>query len=230
MLRKLAMCSFIAAAFGAGAIHASDQYLTAGGQQVVRNGFGECWRTGAYTHAALYECGKELVLKEAPVLAKVPDEPLALEDECGGDVAEAEETPRQFIYSTELLFKFDSAELVEQGREMLDDLAKDIVAMDLGKVVATAHADRIGSDKYNERLAERRAEAVRVYLVSRGVPEDIIGIDSRGAREPLSGDYCESLGEQTRHNRAMVECLQMDRRVEIEVEGLPRTRTASTGR
>jgi OmpA-OmpF porin, OOP family len=225
MLRKLALCSFIAAAFGAGAPHAADNapYLTAGERQVVRNGFGECWQTGTWsTHAALYECGKAL----APV-AQVEVE----DDECGGDVAELElEMPRQFIYSTELLFRFDSAELADGGREMLDGLAKDIVALDLHKAVATAHADRIGSDEYNERLAERRAEAVRVYLVSKGVPEELIGIDSRGAREPLTGDYCESLGEQTRHNRAMVACLQMDRRVEIEVEGQAKTRTASTGR
>ena len=66
--------------------------------------------------------------------------------------------------------------------------------------------------------------------ISDGVPEDVIGVDSRGSRVPVTGDYCDARGDRKKGNQAMVDCLQLDRRVEIEVEGLPKTRTASTGR
>ena len=125
--------------------------------------------------------------------------------------------PQRASYSAEVLFEFERAELGAGGRKLLDDLAQKLLAIDPEKVTATAHADRIGGAEYNERLSARRAEAIRVYLIEKGVPEKLLHFESRGAREPVSA--CEVMGPETKHNAKLVACLQPDRRVEIEMVG-----------
>ena len=100
---------------------------------------------------------------------------------------------------------------------VLGTTANKLLALDPEKVTATAHADRIGGAEYNERLSARRAEAIRAYLVEKGVPEKRLHIESKGAREPLTA--CEAMGPETKRNLKLVACLQPDRRVEIEIPG-----------
>lgn len=185
--------SFIAVAFAAaGAAHAQGDYLSAGGQP-VRSAYGECWRTGAWTpQAAMTQCDP------APVAAPAP---------------------RRTTFSTEVLFDFDGTELRADGRKVLDDLAQKLLASELESVAATAHTDRMGDDAYNERLALRRADAIRTYLVGKGVPEKLLRVDSKGEREPVTAGRCDALGEESRQNSNLIACLQPDRRVEIEVSG-----------
>ena len=126
-------------------------------------------------------------------------------------------TPQPTTYRAQVQFGFESAELRSDGRKLLDELARQLLAADLEKLTATAHADRIGSVGYNDDLAERRAEAIRDYLLAKGVPEEVVRIQSRGARQPVTNGSCEGLGPETKQNAKLIACLQPDRRAEIEV-------------
>ncbi|MDR2243794.1 MAG: OmpA family protein, partial [Burkholderiales bacterium] len=81
-------------------------------------------------------------------------------------------------------------------------------------VLITGHADRIGSDAYNQGLSERRAETVRAYLVSKGVPTDRIESLGMGKTQPVTHTKCRQTNRQQ-----LINCLAPDRRVELEVKG-----------
>jgi OmpA-OmpF porin, OOP family len=195
MLANVLKHSLIALAITAAYAHAqTGDYLTSGSQEPVRSAYGDCWRTGYWSEErASQDCEPQLAVKDA-----------------------------RASYATEVLFEFQSAELDADGRKLLDDLAQKLVAIEPEKVTATAHADRIGGAEYNERLSARRAEAIRVYLVEKGVPEELLSFEAKGAREPVTAGRCEAMGAETKHNAKLVACLQPDRRVVIEVAGRPK--------
>ena len=82
--------------------------------------------------------------------------------------------------------------------------------------MATGHTDRIGTVAYNDRLSMRRAQAVKAYLVSKGVPADRIYTEGKGKRNPVT------TGCNQKNRKALIACLAPDRRVEVEVVGTPR--------
>jgi len=127
------------------------------------------------------------------------------------------DAPKPTTYRAQVQFGFESAELGSDGRKLLDELARQLLAKDLEKLNATAHADRIGTVAYNEDLAERRAEAIRDYLLEKGVSEDVVQIQSKGAHQPVTNGRCEGLGPENKQNAKLIACLQPDRRAEIEV-------------
>lgn len=120
-------------------------------------------------------------------------------------------------YHAEVLFEFQSARLGDAERNLLDELARKLLADELEGVAATAHADRIGDAAYNERLAARRAGAVRDYLVEKGVSQDLVRVESKGAREPVTAGRCDGMGPEVKQNAQLVACLQPDRRAEIAI-------------
>jgi len=126
-------------------------------------------------------------------------------------------TPQPATFRAQVRFEFESAELGSDGRKLLDELARQLLAADLEKLTATAHADRIGTAAYNEDLAERRAEAIRDYLLEKGVPEEVVHIQSKGAHQPVTNGRCEGMGPESKQNAKLIACLQPDRRAEIEV-------------
>lgn len=107
--------------------------------------------------------------------------------ECDPPVALAQRT----AYEAEVFFEFDRAELAEEGRRVLDDLARRLLQAELVGVVAAAQADRLGGAHYDALLSARRAEAIRAYLVEQGVPESVVQLDARGAAHPLTGGSCD---------------------------------------
>lgn len=116
---------------------------------------------------------------------------------------------------SDVLFGYDSATLSSEGLRELD-LAAHVVAgkmMQLDRVVVVGHSDRIGSDSYNDPLSKRRAEAVRNYLISKGIDSHLISAEGRGAREPL----IECRG--TAITASLKQCLQPNRRVQIMIYG-----------
>ena len=82
------------------------------------------------------------------------------------------------------------------------------------EITIAGHADRLGSDAYNQKLSERRANAVKAYLVSRGVPASKIRAEGRGESEPVTGDDCKGS-----RGKALISCLQPDRRVDVSANG-----------
>ena len=120
-------------------------------------------------------------------------------------------------YSAQVLFGFERTELADEARKVLDELAQKLMAIDPESVTVTAHADRIGDDDYNARLAARREHTIRAYLVDKGVPQARLRFASRGSSEPVTARLCDAIGPETKQNTRLIACLQPDRRVEIEI-------------
>jgi len=118
--------------------------------------------------------------------------------------------------ASKALFDFDKAVLRPAGRAAIDTeiIARLPQVQKLELVLVTGHTDRIGSQQYNQRLSERRANAVRDYLVNRGVPRDRIETLGMGKTQPVPGVVCNQ-----KSLRELIVCLQPNRRVEIEVKG-----------
>ncbi|HEX7220286.1 MAG TPA: OmpA family protein [Burkholderiales bacterium] len=120
------------------------------------------------------------------------------------------------LSSTEL-FDFDKAVVKPEARAKLDseviDKLRDL--REIRYIIVNGHADRIGSPQYNQKLSERRAEAVRAYLVSKGA--DASKVETLGFGKTLPVKSCP---QQPR--KQLIECLAPNRRVVVEIQGTPR--------
>ncbi len=121
------------------------------------------------------------------------------------------------LASTEL-FEFNKAVLTQDARVKLDNevVAKLKDLKDVRYIIVNGHADRLGSPQYNQRLSEKRAEAVRAYLVSKGV--DAAKVETLGFGKTLPVKACPDQKER----KGLIECLTPNRRVVVEVQGTPR--------
>ena len=115
-----------------------------------------------------------------------------------------------------VLFDFDRSVLRPGETPNLDELTAKIGGGAFDALDAVGYADRIGRDSYNLRLSQQRAEAVRAYLVGKGVDTSRIRTEAKGESEAATGDACKNMGPESRKNQKLVECLQRDRRVAIK--------------
>lgn len=211
--------AFVAAALCAAAsfAHAQDSgYVIDSSKGVVKDPFELCWRAGYWTPAmASSECDPDLVPKPAPVAAPAAPPPAP-------KPAPVVPVAERVTLSADVLFAFDNAVLTEAGRTLLDGLAGKAQSIALEVIIAIGHADRIGSNAYNQRLSVRRALAVKTYLVGKGIPESRVYTEGKGEKEPVTGDKCRNMGREGRGNAKLVACLQPDRRVDVEVIGTGR--------
>ena len=125
--------------------------------------------------------------------------------------------PRRVSFSAESLFGFDQAELQPAGMAALDGFARDAAGTNFEVVVVQGHADRSGSEAYNQALSLARADTVKGYLVSRGGFEaSRITTAGMGETQPVTkpGDCPATLTGAKLHT-----CLQADRRVDVELSG-----------
>jgi OOP family OmpA-OmpF porin len=108
------------------------------------------------------------------------------------------------------LFGFDSATLT-MPQPKLDDIASALQAdPSITDVDIVGYTDRLGSSKYNHKLSQRRADAVREYLVSKGVDAKRLQTHGKGEQNPVVTD-CKQ-----KKRSALIECLAPNRRVEVE--------------
>ena len=119
-------------------------------------------------------------------------------------------------FSADALFDFDRATLKPAGKQALDKFVSDMRGADTGTITITGHTDRIGSVPYNQKLSMRRADAVRDYLASAGIPSSKMSTTGAGKSNPVTKPS-DCRGDRT--NPALVACLQPDRRVDVEVSG-----------
>jgi OOP family OmpA-OmpF porin len=129
----------------------------------------------------------------------------------------APQVRRRVSFSAESLFTFDKSDLRPEGKAALDKFAKELEGTQFEMITVEGHTDRLGSQAYNQALSQRRADAVKGYLVGPG-GVDAAKISSVGRSEsmPISkpGD-CQG----DKPSPKLIACLQPDRRVEIEVAG-----------
>lgn len=128
--------------------------------------------------------------------------------------------PKPVTISAQALFDFDKATLTNAGKAVLD---QQVVARkgDLASIsftMVTGHADRMGSHEYNQKLSERRAEAVMAYLVSKGIPSDVIDTMGAGKTQPVPGITCADKLPRAK----LIDCLAPNRRVVVELKGMPK--------
>ncbi|MCY7371203.1 MAG: OmpA family protein [Polaromonas sp.] len=125
--------------------------------------------------------------------------------------------PSKVSFSADSLFDFDKSDVKPLGRQSLDKFAADLKGSQYESVMVTGHTDRIGSRAYNQKLSERRAEAVRAYLTgSAGIASSKItakGVD--GANPVTKPGDCKG----SKPTAKLKACLQPDRRVDVEVTG-----------
>ena len=125
--------------------------------------------------------------------------------------------PRKVTFSADSLFDFGKSAMKPAGKQHLDKFAADLRGANFNVITVTGHTDRIGSHAYNMELSTRRAEAVKAYLVeSAGVPAGKIAARGTDGSDPVTkpGD-CKG----KKATKALIACLQPDRRVEVEVSG-----------
>ncbi|MDP3699768.1 MAG: outer membrane beta-barrel protein [Hylemonella sp.] len=124
---------------------------------------------------------------------------------------------KRVVIAVDSDFDFDKVSLSASGKRELDVFARDLQGLQYERITVIGNADRIGSESYNMKLSERRAETVKNYLIVSGaVPASKIVATGAGETDPRteSGDC---VGE--RATTKLIECLQPDRRVDLEVHG-----------
>jgi OOP family OmpA-OmpF porin len=123
---------------------------------------------------------------------------------------------QKITLASKALFDFDKADLKPEGRAAIDNeiISKLNNVQKLELVLVTGHTDRIGTQAYNQKLSERRANTVRDYLVSKGVAKDKIETLGMGKTQPVPGVTCDQ-----KNMKELIACLAPNRRVEVEVKG-----------
>jgi len=152
-------------------------------------------------------------------------EATAAAEACPAPVAATPVRVERIVLNASALFRFDrsaEADLLPQGREELDALAAklDEGYASIESIALVGHTDRLGTEAYNAALSIARADTVKAYLEARGVTAAITAA-GRGEAAPVKD--CPGGDVAT---RALTECLQPNRRVEVTITGTPRERAA----
>jgi len=195
----------------------------------VKSGTGLCYRTGYWTPAmANMECDPDLVPKAPPAPAPAaprsstptpPPPPAARPAAPPAPRAAVAPVTQKVTLQADALFDFDKAVIRADASTKLNDLVGRLKGINLEVIIAIGHTDRIGSKAYNQKLSMRRAEAVKAYMVSKGIPANRVYTEGKGPTQPVTADKCRKMGAENRNNKKLVACLAPDRRVEIEVVG-----------
>jgi len=218
-LKSLVAASLLAAASFASAAGENPYVMSAGA--ITKTGSGLCLRAGHWTPAAAQsfklpgqqfaigcECDKDLMpkaactapAKPAPAPAPKPAAPAPK------PAPKPAPTSQKVTFAADAFFDFDKSVVKPEGKKKLDGLVGQLKGITLEVIIAVGHTDSVGSDAYNQKLSVRRAEAVKAYLVSKGIAANRIYTEGKGEKQPVASN-------KTAAGRAK------NRRVEIEVVG-----------
>ena len=214
-LNKIAMLFATAALATAAGAQTVDNWRNGTSELVWKNGTNElCWRDASWTPAtAAAGCDGAIVAKPAAAAAAPaaaapaaaaakPAAPAA----AAPAVAAAPAGPSKVTYAADALFDFDKAVLKPAGKAKLDDLVGKVKGINLEVVIAVGHTDSVGAAGYNQKLSVKRAEAVKAYLVSKGIEKNRVYTEGKGLTQPVADN-------KTKEGRSK------NRRVEVEVVG-----------
>jgi outer membrane protein OmpA-like peptidoglycan-associated protein len=121
---------------------------------------------------------------------------------------------QKITLDSKVLFDFDSATLKPEGRAAIDSQVLGSLSrmQKLEVVLVTGHTDRLGTEAYNQKLSQRRADAVRDYLVGKGVDKAKIETLGMGEKQPVA--QCDQ-----KNMKQLIDCLQPNRRVDVQAKG-----------
>jgi OOP family OmpA-OmpF porin len=183
---------------------------------VWKDAAGECWRDASWTPAtAAPGCDGAIAPKApAPVapapapVAPAPAAPVAAPAPAPAPAPAVVAAPAatKVTYAADAFFDFDKAVLKPEGKAKLDDLVGKVKGISLEVIIAVGHTDAVGADAYNQKLSVARSEAVKSYLVSKGIEKNRVYTEGKGEKQPVADN-------KTSEGRAK------NRRVEIEVVG-----------
>ncbi|MES2975899.1 MAG: OmpA family protein [Pseudomonadota bacterium] len=214
-LNKVAMLFATAALATAAGAQTVNNWVNSTGT-VWKNGTNElCWRNSSWTPAtAAVGC-------DGAIVAPPPAPPMAAPAPAPAPVAPrtaptpppppppappAPPAATKVTYAADAFFDFDKSVLKPEGKAKLDDLTGKIKDINLEVIIAVGHTDSVGSDAYNQKLSVARSEAVKAYLVSKGIEKNRVYTEGKGEKQPVADN-------KTSEGRAK------NRRVEIEVVG-----------
>lgn len=206
-------------------------YILSAGNVVVKDGLGNCLRSSNYSADLIktvmtadgmpvgVACGE---IKAAAPVAAPAAAPVAAPAAKPAAAPVAAPTPaaQKVSLPSDALFAYDKADLSDMGKSNLTtfaDNAKKLKALEV--IIAVGHADRIGSPAYNQTLSEKRAAAVKDFLVAQGIAANKVYTEGKGEAQPITGKTCEKMGAESGKNKKLVDCLAPDRRVELEAVG-----------
>jgi OOP family OmpA-OmpF porin len=213
-LNKVAMLVAAAALSTVVGAQSVDNWVSATGI-TWKNGTNEhCWRDATWTPAtAAAGCDGAIVAAKpapAPAPARAPA-PVAAPKATPAPAAKPAPAPQppaatKVTYAADAFFDFNKAVLKPEGKAKLDDLVGKVKSISLEVIIAVGHTDSIGSDASNQKLSVKRAEAVKAYLVSKGIEKNRVYTEGKGEKQPVADN-------KTKEGQAK------NRRVEIEVVG-----------
>lgn len=176
---------------------------------VWKNGTNElCWRNNFWTPAtAAKDCDGAIkpAPKADPVKPATPTAPVTPPTP-PKPVTPPPPVAEKVTFAADAFFDFDKAVLKPEAMAKLDDLVSKTKGINLEVIIAVGHTDSVGTDAYNQKLSVQRSEAVKAYLVSKGLEKNRVYTEGKGEKQPVADN-------KTTEGRAK------NRRVEIEVVG-----------
>ena len=216
-LNKMAMMFATAALATAAGAQTVDNWKNGTGEFVWKNGTNEyCWRDANWTPAtAAPGCdGAVVAPKAAPAPAPMaapapkpaPAPAAAPAPKAAPAPAPAPAAATKVTYAADAFFDFNKSVLKPEGKAKLDDLVGKLQGISLEVIIAVGHTDSVGTDAYNQSLSTKRSDAVKAYLVSKGIEKNRIYTEGKGETSPIADN-------KTKEGQAK------NRRVEVEVIG-----------
>ena len=211
-LNKVAMLFASAALVTAAGAQTIDNWKNGSNELVWKNGTNElCWRDAFWTPATAAPGCDGAIVPPAPVVAPPvvvapPPPPPPVVAPVAPPAPPAPPAATKVTYAADAFFDFNKSVIKPEGKAKLDDLIGKIKDINLEVIIAVGHTDAVGSDAYNQKLSIRRSEAVKAYLVSKGIEKNRVYTEGKGEKQPVADN-------KTSEGRAK------NRRVEIEVVG-----------
>jgi OOP family OmpA-OmpF porin len=213
-LNKVAMLFASAALVTAAGAQTVDNWKNGSGELQWKNGTNElCWRDASWTPAT---AGPGCDGAIAKVVAAPAPAPVVVAPRVAAPAPAPKPAPvpvpvpvtvaTKVTYAADAFFDFNKSVVKPEGKAKLDDLIGKIKGINLEVIIAVGHTDSVGSDAYNQKLSVNRSEAVKAYLVSKGIEKNRVYTEGKGEKQPVADN-------KTAEGRAK------NRRVEIEVVG-----------